>query len=56
MKPVAAILASVDLVPCSCSFVFQIHIIDKLLFIHMSGQTHEMASSSKWFSKPGRVN
>lgn len=56
MKPVAVILASVDFVPCSCSFLFQIHIIDKFLFIHMSRPTHEMVSSSKWFWKPGRVN
>lgn len=56
MKPMAAILASVDFVPGSCSFLLQIHIIDKFLFIHMSRQTHEMVSISKWLWKPGRVN
>lgn len=41
MKLVAVILTSVDFVPCSCSFLPQIHIIDKILFIHVSRQTHE---------------
>lgn len=56
MKFVAVILASVDFVPCICSFLLQIHIIDKILFIHMSRQTYEFVSTSKWFWKPGRTN